>query len=329
MILTPLLSNLHQLTLPTPFPVGPVNVYLAHGEAEPLTLIDTGPRTAEARAALESGLAELGYTLADVGRIIITHAHADHHGLAGDIAEISGATVYAHPHSRPALEDYAAERASRRAFYEQMLIESGVPPEVRAAITEMTRGYSRFATSAPSVRPLNEGDALTLARCTWQVYAMPGHTGGLLCFYQPEMRLFLSNDHLLRDISSNPLFEPPLPGQTQRRRSLVDYVASLERTAGLDIAVAWPGHGEPVYDHRTLIAQRLAFHRRRGAKILAALDHGRQTVFALSQTLFRRLEPAEYFLAISETLAHLEWLEAQGAVTAQRRDERVFWERKT
>jgi len=327
--LTAIIPHLYQIVLPTPFPVGPVNVYLAHDETEPLTLIDVGPRTADARAALEAGLAQLGYTLADIGRIIVTHAHADHHGLAGDVVQACGAEVYAHPHNQATLTDYVSERAQRRAFYEQMLIEAGVPPEVRASIGEMTRGYGRFATSVPAVRPLDEGDELTLAGYTWQVYAMPGHTGGLLCFYQPETRLFLSNDHLLRDISSNPMFEPPMPGQTQRRRSLVDYIASLERTAALDIAVTWPGHGEPIYDHRALIAQRLAFHRRRAEKMLAALDNGPQTAFTLSQAIFAKLEPTERFLAISEILAHLEWLEEQGEVTVQRQDVRVFWGRQT
>ena len=66
MSVTSITSNLHQLVIPTPFPVGPVNVYLARGAAEPLTLIDTGPRTDEARTALEQSLAALGYALSDV-----------------------------------------------------------------------------------------------------------------------------------------------------------------------------------------------------------------------------------------------------------------------
>lgn len=316
--------NLYRLSLPTPFAVGPVNVYAATDDRR-LTLIDAGPRTKEARTALEDGLAVLGYTLPDVARIVITHAHADHHGLAGDIVATSGAVAYSHPHNHAALVDYAAERAGRRAFYEQVLIEAGVPAGVRDDISRMTQGYSRFATSLPVVEPLQEGDELTMAGQAWRVLHMPGHTGGLICLYQPEARLFLSSDHLLRDISSNPLFEPPAPGQKRRRRALVDYVASLARTAALDIAIAWPGHGEPITDPRTLIEKRLAFHQRRADAILAALDGGPQTAYALSQAIFARLDPTERFLAVSETLAHLEWLEERGAVSAQRKGACVLW----
>jgi glyoxylase-like metal-dependent hydrolase (beta-lactamase superfamily II) len=161
----------------------------------------------------------------------------------------------------------------------------------------------------------------------WQVLFLPGHAGGLICLYQPETQLFLSNDHILRDISSNPLFEPPLPGQTRRRRSLVDYVASLKRTAALGIAVAWPGHGEPIYDHRTLIEGRLTFHHRRADRIMAALKGAAQTIYALSLGIFAELSPMDRFLAISEVLAHLEWLEDRGAVRCEKKNGLAVWHR--
>src|SRR5512139_2212641 len=61
MILEQSLEHLYAIELPTPFPVGPVTVYLADAPGEPLTLIDTGPQTAESRAKLEAGLAYLGH----------------------------------------------------------------------------------------------------------------------------------------------------------------------------------------------------------------------------------------------------------------------------
>jgi glyoxylase-like metal-dependent hydrolase (beta-lactamase superfamily II) len=333
MTITPIIPNLYQISIPTPFPVGPVNVYLATEaqskdrphQGDSLTLVDTGPRTDQARAALENGLASLGYSLAKIERIIITHAHTDHYGLAGDISRISGASVYSHPRNRPMLADHAAEREKRRAFFNSVLTEAGIPLEDRTTIVQALGGFRRFATAVSPVHTLDEGDRVQLAGKRWRVLFMPGHAGGLICLYQPESRLFLSNDHLLRDISSNPLFEPPLPGQTRRRRSLVDYIASLERTATIDIAVAWPGHGEPIYHHRTLIKTRLAFHRRRANKLLDALQDGPQTLYALSHRIFNNLKTMDRFLAVSEVLAHLEWLEDQGAVTCQKEEGVVFW----
>src|SRR6476469_3640338 len=83
------LPPIHQLSLPTPFKVGPVNSYIV--DTEPLTLVDCGPLTEEAWAALEAGLAAHGWRVQDIGRLIITHGHVDHWGLAARIVAISGA----------------------------------------------------------------------------------------------------------------------------------------------------------------------------------------------------------------------------------------------
>ncbi len=325
MTVTQISPNLYQIVIPTPFRVGPVNVYLAAAPDEPLTLVDTGPRIDQARATLERDLVALRYDLSDIGRIIITHAHSDHYGLAGEIVEISGARIYSHPRNRRSLEDYDADRAMHGAFISAVLLEAGFPQDHHSKVMQSLGRFRHYATSVSPIHSLDEGDELQLAGQRWQVLFMPGHSGGLICLYQPDTRLFISNDHLLRDVSSNPLLEPPSPGQTRRRRSLVDYIASLERTAALSIDVAWPGHGEPIYDHRALIEKRLAFHRRRADKIIAALNDGPQTVYALTQVIFKKLNPTEQFLAVSEVLAHLEWLEDQGAVTCQFQDDVALW----
>jgi glyoxylase-like metal-dependent hydrolase (beta-lactamase superfamily II) len=326
MTLRQIASKLYQIALPTPFPVGPVNAYLAIGTDGRLSLIDTGPRTDAARIALALALAEIRCSLTDIERIIVTHNHIDHYGMAGDIAKVSEAKVYSHPRNRALLKGHSAERDRSGSFYRNLLMEAGAPPGIQAAVLQVLGGFRQLATPLSSVHALEEGDELRLAGRYWQVLYMPGHTGGLICLYQPETQLFLGNDHLLRDISTNPMVEPPLPGQTRRRRSLVDYIASLERTAKLEISVAWPGHGEPIYDHRSLIKDRLAFHHRRAEKIVAVLQSGPQTVFDVSQILFPDLEPMDRFLAMSEVLAHLEWLEDQGAVLSQPRNGRVFWQ---
>ncbi|NJM52363.1 MAG: MBL fold metallo-hydrolase, partial [Blastocatellia bacterium] len=83
------------IALPTPFLVGDVNVYVI--DDEPLTLIDTGPKTPEAAQALRDGLSRNGIKLSDIQRIILTHAHEDHCGLAKTIRdEAKNAEIYVH-----------------------------------------------------------------------------------------------------------------------------------------------------------------------------------------------------------------------------------------
>ena len=72
------------IPVPTPFPVGPVNVHLI--AREPVTLVDTGPLTEDAWDALRHGLARHGFRVEDVERVLLTHGHQDHFGLAARIA---------------------------------------------------------------------------------------------------------------------------------------------------------------------------------------------------------------------------------------------------
>src|SRR5262247_4497333 len=83
------------ISLPTPFYIGPVNVYLI--AEEPLTLIDTGPKTKEAIEALRAGLRSAGFLVSDLRRIVLTHAHEDHCGLARSLRdEAKDAEVFVH-----------------------------------------------------------------------------------------------------------------------------------------------------------------------------------------------------------------------------------------
>jgi glyoxylase-like metal-dependent hydrolase (beta-lactamase superfamily II) len=302
---------LHTFSIPTPFPVGPVNVYLAEGE--PLTLVDAGPRYDPARESLERALAGCGYRVADLQRIIITHAHADHCGMAAELARASGAEVLAHAASLPWLEKQASAR--RLAFYAEVMHWSGVPVKALVDLSRMRRGVERYDEPVVPDGTLADGDVLPLGGEDWRVLHTPGHAGGLICLYQPQRRVIISSDHLLRDISSNPVVEPPAPGETERPRRLVEYMAQLRRVAELDVALALPGHGPPITDHRALIRERLAFHEQRGRHMLDVVGDDALTAHEIASLLFPDLDPVNYFLAISEVVGHLQWLEVEGRVT--------------
>ncbi len=316
-------SYLHTFSIPTPFPVGPVNVYLAEGE--PLTLIDTGPRYDPAREALAQALTRCGHRVSDLQRIVLTHAHADHCGLAAELARASGAEVLTHAASVPWLEKQANSR--RVTFYAQIMRWAGVPVKTMVDMSRMRRGIGRYDEPVVADATLADGDVLRLGGETWHVLHTPGHAGGLICLHQPQRRLLVSSDHLLRDISSNPLVEPPAPGEAERPRRLVEYMAQLSRVAALDVALALPGHGPPIPDPRALIQRRLDFHELRAARILETMGSDKLTAHEIAARLFLDLDPINQFLALSEVIGHLQWLEVQGRVTCAERGGVARWGR--
>ncbi|HMJ07638.1 MAG TPA: MBL fold metallo-hydrolase, partial [Pyrinomonadaceae bacterium] len=87
--------NIVQLSIPTPFYVGDVNVYLI--KEDPITLIDVGPKTPEAAKSLREQLTRNGVQIADIRRIVLTHAHEDHCGLAKQVRdEAKNAEILVH-----------------------------------------------------------------------------------------------------------------------------------------------------------------------------------------------------------------------------------------
>jgi glyoxylase-like metal-dependent hydrolase (beta-lactamase superfamily II) len=170
-----------------------------------------------------------------------------------------------------------------------------------------------------------DGDLIRLGYDDWQVLYTPGHTGGLICLYQPDRQLLISSDHLLRDISSNPIVDPPAPGETEPPRRLVQYLEQLHRVAELDVAVALPGHGPPISDHRAVIERRLSLHEERADRMLEALDGGALTAHQIADELFPDLDPLNAFLAVSEVIGHLQWLEKEGEVVQDKRRSVARW----
>src|SRR3954453_12547050 len=109
------------ISVPTPFYIGPVNVYLI--AQDPVTLIDTGPKTREAAEALRDGLRRNGFRLADVKRILLTHAHEDHCGLAKSVRdEAKDAEILVHGWE-------TGHRVGRLEYQEHLtlLTRAGVP----------------------------------------------------------------------------------------------------------------------------------------------------------------------------------------------------------
>lgn len=286
------------------------------------TLIDTGPNDPDTIAALRAQLIERSLDLSDIRRIVITHAHVDHFGLAAQIVAESGAMVYAHPRNLGWLTDFENEVERRGDFYRAVFAASGAPRELAEGTGQGLRWMRQYGASIPLEKfvAIDEGDSIELGGDKWSVLFTPGHANGLVCLFDPKSHTLLSNDHLLRDVTSNPILEPPVRGDEARPRALVNYIASLNRTLQLDVKIALPGHGEPIENVHTLIAGRLAFHRSRLDVIEAHVHKGAATVYELTNLLFPKLKSLDVFLGLSEVIGHLDVLEEQARVVHTTRE---------
>jgi glyoxylase-like metal-dependent hydrolase (beta-lactamase superfamily II) len=145
---------------------------------------------------------------------------------------------------------------------------------------------------------------------------MPGHTPGLLCLYEREHRLVLSDDHLLEHVSPNPLIELGPDGE-EGWRPLVAYLESVGRLHSLDVDLVLPGHATPFGDHRGVIDRLLGFYGKRQQRIHEDLAEGPLSGWEVTTRLFPRAPASAMFLTVSEALANLEVLEDRGEVARE------------
>lgn len=302
-----------RIPLPTPFSVGDVNTYLI--KSEPLTLIDTGTATLAAENALQIAFAREGYFLEGLRRIVVTHAHPDHYGLAPRLREISGCDVFVGELELPKVQEGTL-------WWElgSVLIEAGIPYEILMEMKRYEKQARKIHPQMPEALPLAEGSKVSFDGFDLEVHVFPGHTGGHICLYEPETGSMFAGDTLLPTITPNPLMEsdPDAPGG--RRRSLIDYTASLERLEKMDLRIVYPGHGEEITDAHALIASYRDHHARRGDRIAAMLDREGKTAFQLAAEMYPDRDLGDKFLATSEILAHLDVLIEQGRAESHEGD---------
>ena len=134
------------------------------------------------------------------------------------------------------------------------------------------------------------------------------------CSGTPSGRILLCADHLIAHISSNPLISRSLDGSDERPRALMNYLESLRRTRELPAQIVLPGHGEPIVDHRALIDERFALHRRRAEKIFGLISEHPRTAYEIAQELWGNVAVTQAFLTLSEVIGHIDLLADEGRV---------------
>src|SRR4028119_739692 len=177
------------ISLPTPFYIGPVNVYLI--AEDPVTLIDTGPKTQEALEALREGLRRARVRLHDVKRIVLTHAHEDHCGLAKRLRdEAKDAEVLVH--------GWETGHRKGRLEYEEhrsLLVRAGVPIDEVDAMRRMYEGVRQYADALEGEehRELTDDAELQFANGALRVVHTPGHTPGSCSFLREADRTVIAD----------------------------------------------------------------------------------------------------------------------------------------
>ncbi len=318
--------RIYQIPTPTPFYVGPINAYLI--KDDPLTLVDSGVKTAEAEQVLREGLAELGIDFGDIERLVITHSHLDHYGLMATIASEGSPGVYAHPlevYDIESEEGYEAPGDKRSERTEKFLLASGLPEEKLSLILTRHPVFQQLREHIRITDFLEDGDMLEFSDFAMTVIHCPGHSPGMINLLDPATGVLLSGDNVLKHISPVPLLNFPHNPSEPREHSLADYLATLERLKTMDIDLVLTGHGEIVHDLNEVADSISMHHEVRKRKVYKFLKRSPNTAYEVCNHLFPDMDPLHTLLAMSEVVGHLDILQREGAVDMEKRDGKNYF----
>jgi glyoxylase-like metal-dependent hydrolase (beta-lactamase superfamily II) len=300
-------EGIFQVQLPLPFPLRIVNCYLLRDD-NGWTIIDTGINYPAGRAAWQAALAELEIAPKTIQRIILTHAHPDHFGMAGWLAQQSGASVQL----APLEQEFVRTAWHAGAANEQAVVDffqtHGMPVELAEQVRHGMAATRAMTLPWPATRAIEPGGSLQIGARRFQVIATPGHSDQHLVFYCAEERLLLCGDAVLIKITPNISRWPH-----GRPNPLADFLQSLDRLATLYVDLALPGHGPLIRAFGERLAELRAHHYERLELMEQATGNG-ATAFSICAEVFptTALSPHQLRFAMAETLAHLDYLVGVG-----------------
>ena len=297
--------RIKKLFIPTPFPVGPINIYLV--AEDPITLIDTGPKTDEAIAALIFQIKQAGFRVEDIQRIILTHTHEDHCGLANWLQQASGAPVYVHEWEKHNLAERGKTRVDRN-----LLEKAGVTNE---EIEQMEQHYAQvksYAEAVENLKTYRDEHEFEFTSGSLSVVHTPGHTPGSSCLWRAATRTLIAGDTVLKTITPNPVLNVD-PGNISRRfPALIKYLQSITRLQTLAPTLIHTSHGDDVSDFDEYVARLRKHTYNRQTKLLSLIPNDGINAHEMAYLLLPKVSDASRFLAVSETIAHLDLAVSEG-----------------
>ncbi len=299
-----------------PFALAHINLWvLADGDS--WTIVDTGINDNTTKEAWEEIFSRyLGGK--PVGRVIVTHLHPDHVGLAGWLVERWQAPLYM---SRTdyllcrtlVMDTGHAPPHEGVGFYKA----AGFPDDALRKYLERFGGFGQGVFRLPQAfHRLMDGNVLTIGGRKWRVVVGRGHAPEHVCLWCPELKVMISGDQILPRISSNVSVFPTEPDSNPLQEWL-DSCAMLKELIP-DETLILPAHNDPFYGVKKRLADLIEGHESGMQKLLDLCAEPKRAVDVFPALFKARITASNYLMATGESIAHLNCLLERGKITRTR-----------
>ena len=310
------LREIYRIELPTVFGMKTVNSFVILNDE--MVLIDCGEDTDASFLALEAGMRHHGLYIKDIDRIIITHAHVDHMGMASRVAEEADAEVWVSELVLPWAIDPKEMWIKRKSILGPEMMKY-FPNEIKSFVET---NYLSFLDSMSDVwQPIPEKRIKTfdsegmmrIASEMWNVIYLPGHSQSQSAFYNQKTKELLSADMLLR-ITPTPVIEADIKDPSKRSIGIIDLLDSYKKIRSLDIQTVYPGHYEIFHNAHEVIDRQVNRIHDRKEKCLEYIETGISKFYDLLQAMYSsNFSPPAMIMLIG----YLDLLQAEGKIRMQ------------
>ena len=317
-------DGIRWLRLPLPFALNHVNIWLMDDSDDALTVVDTGIATDLAKNIWIEHFKNGALKDQSIDRVLVTHFHPDHMGLAGWLCERFKAPLWA-PRADwmkariLCRDDSDRFNATGVAFYRAL----GIPQDYLLHISQRGNMYAKAVSPVPcSYNRLRDGLELTIGDTVWQVIITPGHAPDMACLYSLERNILISADHILPEISPNVSVwadEPNGNPLKDFRQSL----AKVKERVPADCLVL-PSHGRPFCGLHERIDWLDQHHEERLAETLEACAKPATGKMVMDHLFTRELDSQQWGFAMGESLAHLNYLIETGQIVRDTGDDGIW-----
>jgi len=295
-------------------------------------LIDTGLNLPLSFQSLCKGLSDAGVKLEELNEILLTHFHVDHVGLISRLKRASkDVGISIHRVEAELSKLMSREFTDYLESMETFLRVNGAPPTIADNLQGFhpafftPQAYEDLATSAHA---LEDGHLISVGDYSFEIVWTPGHSPGHICLYEASSRILVSGDHLL------PTITPHVAQFIEDMDPLTDYLESLEKVQKLDVDVVLPAHEESFTNHQERIEQLKKHHEQRLREALDGLKVGSLTAYTLASRIHWDVNYESWdefplfqkYLALGETLAHLNLLEQRRLVRRTDVDQVIYYD---
>lgn len=313
------------LRLPLPLRLNHINVWLIE-EKDGFTVVDTGLDDPAIRAVW-SDVFVRAMGGRPITRIIVTHLHPDHVGLAGFLAERFGAPLFMTRTEYLLCRALVADTGRAAppegiAFYRA----AGFSEEALARYRKRFGFFGAVIYRLPQgYRRLVDGESLEIGGQEWRVMVGAGHSPEHACLFCPALNLVISGDQILPRISSNVSVHPTEP----EANPLADWLSSCARLKSLlpENVLVLPSHNEPFFGAQARLDALMRGHEAALEKLLVLCRTPKRAVDVFDALFLGPVTEATYIMATGESIAHLNCLMARGQIDRKRDRSGVDWYR--